>query len=367
MNKYDYTGKTIFVGIDVHKKTYSVSVICDGALTKRDTMSADPEKLVTYLKKYFCGAIIKSAYEAGFSGFGLHRYLVKNEIENIVVNAASIEVGARDRVKTDKRDSLKIAVQLSAGRLTGIYVPSPEMEDRRALTRLRATFVKDRNRIAVRLKSKANYYGLIGSDDNQKVSKAWINKIKEKKMMPGLRYTINEMIEQWEDLNRRIKNVEEVLEEQSVADEKLEVVFRSVCGVGKTSARVLANELGDMSQFKSERALFSYTGLTPAEYSSGEHVRKGHITGQGRSILRSILVQCAWTAIRYDDDLRESYLRISSHAGVKRAIVAVARKLLGRIRACFRKRELYVIGYLKVSRESSAKQEGPLAQLSPAA
>jgi len=347
MNKYDYTGKTIFVGVDVHKKTYSVSVICDGGLIKRDTMPAHPDRLVVYLKKCFHGAVIKSAYEAGFSGFGLHRHLNDNGIENIVVNAASIEVGARDRVKTDKRDSLKIATQLSAGRLKGVFVPSPEMEDRRELTRLRSTFVKDRNRIAVRLKHKAHYHGLIGPEDNQRVCKAWIARLKKMEVKPGLKYTIDEMTSQWEDLNERIKKIDKVLEEQAVVDEELEVVFRSVCGVGKTAARVLANELGDMSQFSSERALFRYTGLTPAEYSSGEHVRKGHITGQGKPILRSILVQCAWISIRYDKDLCETYERISSRAGGKRAIVAVARKLIGRIRACFRKSERYVACYLK--------------------
>jgi transposase len=352
-NNYDYTGKTIFVGIDVHKKTYSVSVICDGELVKRDTMPANPEGLVAYLNKYFQGASIKSAYEAGFSGYGLHRHLIDNGIENIVVNASSIEVGARDRVKTDKRDSIKIATQLSASRLKGIFVPSREMEDRRELSRLRSTFVKDRNRIAVRLKHKANYHGLIGPEDTQRVCKDWIDRLKKKEMMPGLEYTINEMAEQWEDLNKRIKKIDKALEEQAVVDEELEVVFRSVCGIGKTAARILANELGDMSQFSSEKALFSYTGLTPAEYSSGEHVRKGHITGQGRPILRSTLVQCSWIGIRFDDDLRETYERICLRAGAKRAIVAVARKLIGRIRACFRKGELYVAGYLKSLQETT--------------
>jgi transposase len=116
-----------------------------------------------------------------------------------------------------------------------------------------------------------------------------------------------------------------------------------VKGVGKTSARVLANELGDMSQFSSERSLFSYTGLTPCEYSSGEHTRKGHISRQGKSILRSILNQCSWVAIKYDKSLRDIFERIAKRAGRKRAIVAVARRLIGRLRACFRKGEEYQI------------------------
>ena len=68
MNKHDYTEKTIFVGIDVHKKTYAVAITCDKVLTKRGVVPANPEKLIAYLDKYFPGAQIKSAYEAGFSG-----------------------------------------------------------------------------------------------------------------------------------------------------------------------------------------------------------------------------------------------------------------------------------------------------------
>lgn len=340
-NAYVYTGKTIFVGIDVHKKTYSVAVMCDGVLVKRDTMPALPQRLADYLLKYFSGAEIYSAYEAGFSGFGLHRFLCEKGIKNIVVHAASIEIASRDRVKNDKRDALKIAAHLSKGSLKGIFVPTPEMEDKRELTRLRSTFVKDRNRIAVRLKHKANYYGLIGPQDSKKVSTQWIKKIRENEMKPGLKYVMGALIEEWESLNLKIKELEQCLLEQASKDPELERVYRSVKGVGKTAARILANELGDMSQFASEGELSSYTGLTPGEYSSGEHVRKGHISRQGKPILRSTLVQCSWVAIRYNSELADIFDRISRKAGKKRAIVAVARRLIGRIRACFRKGETY--------------------------
>src|SRR5688572_19203130 len=94
-----YKGKTVFVGMDVHKKHYSLSCIFEGTLVKKATVKASPEKLVEFLKKYFPEAKIKSAYEAGFCGFFLHRYLEKNGIENLVVHPASIEVSSRDRVK----------------------------------------------------------------------------------------------------------------------------------------------------------------------------------------------------------------------------------------------------------------------------
>lgn len=96
----DYTGKTIFVGLDVHKKTYSLTAICDGVVVKRETLKAAPDFLVAYLKKRFGTGTIKTAYEAGFSGFHLHRTLIAAGINNIVVHAASIEI-SHDRVKTE--------------------------------------------------------------------------------------------------------------------------------------------------------------------------------------------------------------------------------------------------------------------------
>jgi transposase len=74
----DYTGKTIFVGMDVHKKTYSVTAICDGVIVKRDTLKAEPQALISYLKKRFSSGKIKTAYEAGFCGFHLHTHLTQS-------------------------------------------------------------------------------------------------------------------------------------------------------------------------------------------------------------------------------------------------------------------------------------------------
>lgn len=117
----NYLGKKVFVGMDVHKKTYAVVAVCDGTIAKKWSMKASPEKVAESLQSFFLGADIYSAYEAGFSGFRLHRVLVESGIKNIVVNAASIEVRANDRVKTDKRDATKIAEQLSRGSSCGEY------------------------------------------------------------------------------------------------------------------------------------------------------------------------------------------------------------------------------------------------------
>jgi transposase len=153
---------------------------------KKATITASPEGLVTFCKKFFPGADIESAYEAGFSGFHLRRMLEKNGIKNIMVHAAGIEVATGDRVKTDKRDSLKITTQLEANRLRGIHVPSEEREEKRALTRLRDTVVEHRMTIANQIKALSHQHGLLSPTAKQKVCSKWIESLKKLLMRDGI-------------------------------------------------------------------------------------------------------------------------------------------------------------------------------------
>lgn len=339
----NYTGQCIFIGIDVHKKTYSVTAIFDGKVVKRDTLPACPQKLVDYFLKFFPGATIYSAYEAGFSGFYLHRILHQNGINNIVVHAASIEIASRDRVKTDKRDSLKIATQLSVGRLKCIYIPNIEREAFRSVSRLREKFVKDKTRIGVQIKSFLNLNGLVSYKDTKKISKKWILNLIEilNNSNSEISFDLKMMSERWLAIDNEITEIEKRLKLQADKEITLEKIYRSAPGIGPIVSRILINEIGDMSQFKNEKSLFSYTGLTPQEYSSGEHTRQGHISRQGKAILRKVLVQAAWRAIKIDNHLKLVFERICITAGKKRAIVAIARRLIGHVRACLQKNELY--------------------------
>ena len=99
-----------------------------------------------------------------------------------------------------------------------------------------------------------------------------------------------------------------------------------------------------MTRFANERALFSYPGLTPSEDSSGASVRRGPMSRQGSSRVRHVLVDIAWRAMPRDAVLTELFARIAATRGKKRAIVAMARRLTGRIRACFRQGTTYAVG-----------------------
>ncbi len=255
------------------------------------------------------------------------------------MHAASIEISARDQVKTDKRDSLKIATQLQAGRLKCIDIPSVERESFRFITRLREKLVKDRTRLGVQLKSFLNLNGLLSYKDTKKVCLKWIQNFVKPVNDSEINFYLKVLAKRWLEVDVVIKEINSRLILQAGQEEELQRIYQSVPGIGPIASRILINELGDMSQFKNEKGLFSFTGLTPQEYSSGENTRQGHISRQGRAVLRKTLVQVAWRAINSHEGLKKVFDRISVKAGRKRAIVAIARRLIGQTRACLQKKE----------------------------
>lgn len=309
---------------------------------KRWTTLALPQKLPEQILKYFDGGRIHSVYEAGFSGFVLHRSLSQAGIDSRVVHAAAIEVVVHNRVKTDKRDAQKLATQLEAGRIEGIYVTTEAEEQARLLSRTRKQLVGERSSLKRKIRMKAHQFGLIEPEDTCEMTHTFVAEILEKS--PGEAFTLAIKVswEVWRTLDKQIVRLEVRLKQQAEADPN-EAVYRSSPGFGPISSRVCSNELGNLKRFSNERKLFSYTGLTPQEDSSGETVHRGLITKQGNRHIRAVLIEVAWRAIHQDPSLARFYQKVSSRSGSKRAIVAVARKLIGRVRAAFCKGELYHI------------------------
>ena len=339
--------KKVYVGLDVHKRTYSVVAVVEGVIVKKWRTTAHPEKLAQQLTRYFPDASIETAYESGFSGFVLHRVLEQAGIHNLVVNPGSIEVAVHNRVKTDRRDALKIATLLEAGRLEGIRVPTPEQEQQRLLTRTRQQLVEDRTALKNKIRMKSHQMGLIDPDDPREMSHKLVSEMLNLSPSPEFTLVIKAYWEVWKSIETQIKKIDQKLHKQAEIDPH-EIIYRSAPGIGPLSARILSNELGDLSQFANERQLFSYTGLTPSEHSSGETVRKGHITRQGNKRVRYILNQAAWRALKKDPALKAFFERLYPRTGKKRAIVAVARKLIGRIRAAFKTGKPYQINPLSL-------------------
>src|SRR5215218_6187830 len=165
-----YTGERVYVGIDVHKERYTVTCMCHKQIVKTATVPAEPASLAASLLRWFPGATLTSAYEAGFSAFVLHRALTQVGITNIVVNPASVAVAANDKVKTDRRDSKKLAIDLADGRLRGIYVPTEAEELAQLLPRTRAQIVEHRATIAHQIKENMYQFNMISTSSRRMIS-----------------------------------------------------------------------------------------------------------------------------------------------------------------------------------------------------
>jgi transposase len=320
-------GRKVFVGIDVHARSYKVGLVADGERVCVFSCPADSDCLVEKLLKLTDGALsVSSVYEAGFSGFVLHRKLVSSGINNIVVNPSSLEVAANDMVKTDRKDALKLAMHLSQGRLRGIHIPSEEQERERLFHRKREQFIKDRTSLKNRIRMELRQFGLLGHDYTQKLTLSKVEEVLQE-AHPEIVEVVSIELKQWRELDCRIAELESKLRIQAERS-SIDTILRAIPGIGFITARTLASELGNFRQFKNERQLGSFAGMTPCEFSSGEKIRKGRISRQGSSRLRRVLVEAAWSAIGKDASFRAFYDRLKMRSGSRRAIVAVARKIL---------------------------------------
>ena len=152
-------GKEVFVGIDVHKESWQVTVRTEGEEVFHGRIASEYRVLRRILNR-FSGSKVKVAYEAGPCGFGLHDQLDADQIEGIVVPPSLIPIESGNKVKTDKRDSRKLARLLEGNLLKKVYVLSPEDRADREFLRTRRQIVEHRNDVARQIKSKLLFYGL---------------------------------------------------------------------------------------------------------------------------------------------------------------------------------------------------------------
>lgn len=331
----------IFLGIDVHKNSFSYCFVKEGTVDKKGSLVADIEAFVKLIKKLYPDSEIESAYEAGFSGFDLHYALKKAGIDSFVIDPGSVIKAPNDRVKTDAIDAKKLASHLEKGLLTPVHVPTRKEIELRSLSRVREQMVEMRKATANRIKSFLLFNGYLRAFDSRRISNKFL-KEHEAKLSGVLRESFRYLCDQWREQTLKLYEIRKKFISLAESDKELKI-YQSVPGIGVLTALTLKLELGDIiGRFKSQKKLYSYTGLTPTEYSSGDKDRKGHISRKGPPRIRKMLVESAWIAIRYDNSLRQSYNEITQRRGAKIAIVAIARKLIGRLRSCLKKKTLYV-------------------------
>lgn len=339
-------GRDIFIGIDVHKDSWHVTIRAEGIELVTVSMQSSYHALGKLLRR-FEDCKIKIAYEAGPCGFWLYDRLMSEGIETIVVPPSLIPVESGNRVKTDKRDSRKLARLLESNMLKRVHVLTEEERVQRELVRTRRQLIEHQCDVARQIKSKLLFYGIRAPFPGSRWTKsylAWLKGIIFEQEI--LKKSFERLIELYEYLTVQIKEISKEVVVLSQSEKYLSRVelLRSVPGIGILSAMEILVELQEVGRFKSARHLASYIGLTPSEYSTGQLIRQGGITRCGNKRVRTALVESSWILIGKDPFMQMKYRRLKSAKGGKRAIIAIARNLIIRLRRMLLTNEPYRIG-----------------------
>jgi transposase len=340
VNKVDFKNQNIYVGFDVHKKDWKVTIMVENMVFKTFTQPPKPEILFNYLKNNFSGGNYHTAYEAGFCGYWIHRKLTSFGINSIVVNPADIPTTNKEHVqKEDKRDSRKIARSLSSGTLVPIYVPTQQSQIDRTLTRTRSMLVKDLTRYKNRIKGFLYFYGIPISESFSNVQSHWSNRfmtwLESLEIDKGSgEEALNVLISECKNLRASILKVTKQIRNLSNTEKykKDVALLKSVPGIGITTAMTFLTELESINRFNNIDKLCGYIGLIPSTKSSGEKEKTGEITPRGHSVLRSAIIESSWVAIKNDPVLMKAYLYYTKRMKSNRAIIKISKKLLSRIR-----------------------------------
>jgi transposase len=337
--------KALYVGLDVHKDSIAVAyapedrgaeVVSLGAI---GTRQCDIDKLIRKLQAK--GSPVMFAYEAGPCGYWLYRYLTKKGCACLVVAPSLIPRKAGDRVKTDRRDAITLARLLRSGDLRTIYVPGVEDEALRDLSRSRDDAMQDLKRSKRRLKSFLLRQDIRyeGRANWNAAHLRWLSEVVCP--TPPQQIVFQEYVRAVTEQHERLQRVENELHEAVRSWRLYPVVeaIQALRGIELTGAVILIAELGDLTRFDSPRKLMAYLGLTPSEYSSGEHRRQGGITKAGNRHARRALVEGAW-AYRYPAKVsRHLQLRLEK---LPADIQAISWK--AQVRLCRRYRQLSARG-----------------------
>jgi transposase len=324
------SGKTLCkLGLDVHAHSITVARQIDGLKPQPPQKFEVPKFLCWVQEQMAKGYQLISCYEAGPTGYWLHRQLTALGVTNYVVCPTRLDSRGKG-VNTDKTDATELGVRLdrfvagNTNSLAVVSVPTPAQEQKRALSRQREQLRRHRMSLAAQ-----GRFLLLGQ--GYRHSNQWWTDPRWEPLRPTLPAWLASQLECFvrmiQALDQEVRSLGRQVEK--AAPERLPV------GLGKLTHEIIEGEMKDWHNFTNRRQVGSYAGLTGGVSGSGEASMDLSITKAGNRRLSTALVECAWRLVRYQPDYwlvkKWSSILLNAKAHARRrkqAIVALARQLL---------------------------------------
>jgi transposase len=334
-NKISFKGQKIFLGIDVHAKTWEVAVLTESGYKERHPQEASSKSLFDFLKKHFPDGEYHAVYESGFSGFATYYALKEYGIDCVVTHAADVPTTQYEEVmKTDRIDAGKLARSLRAGEIRPIYIRERENIDDRSVIRIRKTIQKQLSGYKARVKHLLYCNGVEMPERFSKPgsywSRAFIKWLKEDvRLLSSSRLSLDLLIRQVETIRMTLLDATKAMRNlgQTERYSKNCRLLMTVPGIGVSVTMCILTEIYDIRRFRNENQFASYLGLIPTCHNSGEKTSNGEKTFRGNKHLGPMIIEAAWIAVFRDYGLGMAYANYKQYMKPQEAIVKVARKM----------------------------------------
>ena len=313
-----------YIGVDLHKKSFTVCYRSKSGEVEVEEYNMKKEEMEGF-KKRLSKEDVVAVESTGNTG-----YFVR-EIEDCVgsikiVNPTQFKVIANSVKKTDKIDAKTIAKYLSKGLIPEVRMRSKKQTQTASLIGTRDKLVKLRTALKNKIHNILNANGIITKKEMFSSDKA-LNKILELDLEDEDLFELRLIVEHIHHLNKTIEIIDKELKNRGKKMDGFKNL-KSITGIGDTSATILLSVIGDVDDFETAEKLAAYFGMVPRVYITGDTVHYGRITKMGNKIGRTTVVQSTLIAIKYNDYLRNFYLRLKAKKGSGKAIIATARKYL---------------------------------------
>jgi transposase len=329
--------KLRFLGLDVHAETIAIAIAePSGEVRSLGTIANREDSVRKFINRPGSPEQLRACYEAGPTGFALYWQLTQLGVECAVIAPTLVPKKPGDRVKTDRRDALKLArCHRNGDDLTAVWVPDEASEALRDLVRQREAAKQDQLRARHRLTKfllRTGQRPPLGLKAWTERYMRWLGQVRY--TQPAQEVTRLDCMNEFEHMSARVKRLEAaILEIVKQAPQSMQELIRglqALRGIAHISAVTIAAELGNdiSSRFETARKLMGYSGAFPSENTSGKRIRKGAITKCGNAHLRRIVIESAW-CYRHLPRVGEKLRR--RHEGIPAEILEIAWKAQNRL------------------------------------